>query len=209
MIRVGMGIGLGGQGSMAAVVAPPPTSYSDTFDRANSLTTLSSPWTAVQGTWGISANEAYCVSDTHNDRAVVPGVGSANYVVKCNIKGSIIDDANASRPCLLIRYLDNPNFITAHLIGDSLAIQKSEGGTVSTLASVIVNPLNDTYYELKAECSGGTIKIYLDGVLTVTHNLSAGDQTLFGATQQVGIRLRRSGVPSSQAKWNNFSVTAL
>lgn len=39
-----------------------PTGYSDLFNRANSTTTLGSPWSALVGVWGVNGNAAYPVS---------------------------------------------------------------------------------------------------------------------------------------------------
>lgn len=197
--------------NFTVATVPSSTLYSDTFDRTDSATTLGSPWIVLQGTWGISGNEAYCVSDAHDDKIIIPAVGAANYAVSCDMKGAVVDDANARRPCIIVRYVNSTNYLQAHVITTSLAIQKNESGVVSTLASVGLTPSppDNTYFTIKAECIGNTVQLYLDGVLKLSYTFTAGEQTLYGSAQQVGIRLRKSGSPSVAARWNNFNVTAL
>ena len=59
----------------------------DPFTRADSTTTLGAPWTARQGTWGISSNRAYAVTNTAWDLATTDTV-NANHSVIAAVVGA-------------------------------------------------------------------------------------------------------------------------
>ena len=61
--------------------------FYDSFDRADSATSLGSTWVAASGTWGVLNNEAYCVTNTGTRRVNIDA-GATNFSITCQVKGS-------------------------------------------------------------------------------------------------------------------------
>ncbi|MFC5472193.1 hypothetical protein ACFPPD_26265 [Cohnella suwonensis] len=186
----------------------------DLFNRADSSSTLGSAvvggaWTAANGTWGISSNEAYSVSDATNNIAVLPTVGTGNYIVTCAMKGDIDSSANRRRPALVFRYVDSNNFMLAYLEEGRVFIGKSDGGTTSDLASYPHRTVDNTWYNFKVICKDDIVKLSVNGVWVASHVLTQAEQLKYGNAGQVGMRLSKTGSPSVAARWNNLVVESV
>lgn len=187
----------------------------DLFTKADSATTLGSSsvggaWTAVSGTWGISSNEAYCVSDANNNAAILPTVGTGDYIVSCDVKGQLLG-ASWREAQLMFRYIDSNNFLHIGCDSGGMRIDKRDGGVDSTLYtdnfSEDINPFADnTWFTIKVICLKNWLYVYMNGNLYIAYSMSQTDYVKFGASGIVGIRLDKGGSPSVAARWDKFIV---
>lgn len=188
--------------------------FSDNFNRANSNTTLGTStsgqaWIPAVGTWGISGNTAYNVSDISNDVAIIPSINTGNYTVSCDVLGAF--GSVQHLPQIVFRYVDSDNYLVAFISPSITYLGKREFGSNDVIAggSPLI-PSDNTWYNLKVVANGADIQIYLNNILAVSHTLTGSNLTKFNNTGTTGIKLIRSaGTPTFTARWDNFTVTAL
>lgn len=144
-----------------------PANITDNFDRADNpsslgTTTTGQTWEAIVGTWGTSAGNAYnSALDGFFNRVVVES-GHSDVLVEVwigNDGGGVWAVARED----LILYCQTPHF----------QIQKWNGSGYTAIASSASELIGDGDC-IGLECSGSTIKAYLNGVekLSVTETLS-------------------------------------
>jgi hypothetical protein len=182
--------------------------FSDFFTRSNSATTLGSPWTIVNGTGGISSNEAYFPSDANGNLATLPTVGTGDYVLSCSIK-SIDDGSNYSLPNVLFRYIDASTFLRIRMDKDTVLLSKYDAGSETVLASYAASYTSGTFFTVSVICFGNSIKGYVDGVQRLSYTLTAPEQTKYGSSGVTGIRLSKGGSPGSSARWDDLSISTV
>jgi hypothetical protein len=179
----------------------------DSFDRADSSTSLGSTdggslsplaWTAQNGTWGIASNKAYLVSATSQAVATVDtGLADADVAFDVTME-------SGSNIGIVCRLIDNNNYLMcAWYFGTTLELYKNDGGSFISLGSVSQSWANGTTYRLRITAVGDQIKVYLDGVETLTHTLSGADQSKYGAATSHGLRSDSDG----NARFDTFAVT--
>jgi len=83
----------------------------DDFTRADSTVTLGAPWTAQRGTWGISANRAYPVTNTVWDCATTDTI-TADHAVVADVVGA---PGAAYEGGVVARYVPGAGFYFADL----------------------------------------------------------------------------------------------
>ncbi len=171
-------------------------SVSDTFTRADSLTTLGNAdtgqaWSAAGGTWGINSNQAYLPSPANTNAAWIDG-GLSDFVFTCDMKfedagdgimfrgtGAAVDDG-------FLFYLDTG---AAHLLvpgfGSSLF---NVGGTYTV----------GTTYTMKVLTSSTTLQCSINGSLI--GSVSSGTNL---TSTHVGLR---SGGSTAAKRWDTLSV---
>lgn len=193
----------------ALLAASGPAGVSDTFDRADSSSSLGatdggslSPltWTAQSGTWGISSNTAYLVSATSQAVATVD-TGLADVDVAFDV--TMQSGSNVGIVCRLID--DNNYLMCAWHFGTTLELYKRDTGSFTTLTSAGQSWVNGTTYRLRMTVAGDQVKVYLDGVEKITHTLSAGDLSKYGAATSHGLRAETD----NSSRFDTFAVTAL
>ena len=187
-----------------------PPVAEDTFTRADSALTLGSAetgqaWTPVSGTWGISSNRAYNVSDTSGQIATIPG-GAADGIVDCTLRGDMTGAAY-SIPQVIARYNDANNFLYAQLYNGNAALVKVDGGALSSLASAVTPTVDSTDYALRLVMVGNSVRVYKDNTEVISHTLSGGD-TKYAAYTTLGFRFEKSGSPTADARWDSFRFQA-
>ena len=144
------------------------TTITDTFTRADSTSTLGSTespvlaWTADNGTWGISSNQAYVATQSGFDNRATISVGQANMDVSAVI-------VNASEDVgLLASYVDASNYYYAQVdAGGTVRVLRHQGGADTNLITGVVG-----------WSSGSTLRL-------VTNDSGSGTQVTayIGATQ--------------------------
>nr|WP_223192405.1 family 16 glycoside hydrolase [Paenibacillus sedimenti] len=154
---------------------------------ANAATLLSSNfedgqstgWTSTSGTWSVvqdAGNYVYYQSGTSEGRTSAGNQSWTDYSVEAKVK---VDNFNGSnRTYVAGRYKDGNNFYAASLYnssGGTLEIRKKVSGSTTTLASKTNFGLEaGTWYTIKLEMSGSSIKMYVNDTL----QLSATDSSL-------------------------------
>lgn len=163
-------------------------SITDSFDRANSNTTMGNTdtgetWTPNLGTWGITANRAYSVPSTSQATTVIDsGVSDCTIEVTMSVAG----DAG-----LCFRATDNDNVF---VMNSSNLFRRQAGGFTNLGAyGSLVN--GDV---LRVTLSGSSIEVFVNGV----SSLSIADSFNLTATSH-GLRSNGPG-----PEFENFSVTA-
>ena len=193
---------------------------SDSFNRANSTTTLGTAdvggaWTAHSGTWGIDTNRAYLVSTTGQAIASL-STSSPNVAVSADV--TLSATSNRADTGLVFRVVDNNNYllVVMNKIGttvttDGIRIFKRASGTFTELAatSTAQGHVNGTTYALRVVANAGSLEVFVDNVSKLTHTLSSGDQSLFGANTSHGVRVNASGsADNGGSRFDNFLVVA-
>lgn len=196
----------------AAVFTNQSTAY-DLFDRANSTTTLGASnlggaWTAVNGTWGISANAAYPVTNAQSNLATLPyPSGSVYCTIKTRMKGTIISNIDYTRPGLAFRYIDASNFLLVRLEAALVTLSKNDVGTFTVLGTATVNPQDDVYADIRiVNKTDDSIEVYYNDTLAFSYQLTAAEITKYGSAKTVGMRLNKAGAPLTQANFDKIIV---
>ncbi|GMK37671.1 hypothetical protein PCCS19_07250 [Paenibacillus sp. CCS19] len=147
--------------------------FTDNFDDGNAT-----GWTATTGTWSVvqdSGNYVYYQSSTSEGRTSGGSATWTNYSVQSRIK---VDSFNGSNRIYLAgRYKDGNNYYAASFDnsnGGTLELRKKVSGSSSTLATKSYALSAGTWYTIKLEMNGSSIKMYVNGVL----QLSATDTSL-------------------------------
>lgn len=180
----------------------------DSFNRADSTTTLGSPETSIQttqtynaliGTWGISGNKAYRVNG---------GLGLAllNYGINnCVLESNLTVGSQCG---IAFRVLDAQNYLYIRMESDSVRLYKSVADVSTVIGSYY--KVSGTFVDinLKVVLNDGNIKVFVDGVLVInevdTFNLN---QTLHGLYARMvdGSRFKTFSI-SSLRYINNLQI---
>lgn len=177
---------------------------SDTFNRANSTTTLGNAdtgqaWTASSGTWGINTNQAYVVSLDTVDHVCSIEAGSANMSVSADIL------ITSNNPGLIFRLQDATNYLMVLCNSSSTQFQiyKRVAGVYTVLASSATGLYTiNTTHNILVSASGNSLSVKMDGTTVV----SVTDAT-FNTATKVGFR-HQTPSSTNTARWDNLQVTA-
>jgi hypothetical protein len=161
--------------------------FTDPFTRADSATTLGSPWTANQGTWGISSNQAYPVSGNDGDTATVD-VSATDVTV-----GLTVATQPASKGTgVVARFVDVNNYylLTCDSSAGNVGLYKKVAGTFTQLAVSGGSISNGD--ELRLRLTGSSVVGEVRRAGALLRTLSATDGALTSGTR-VGIRVGYAG----------------
>ena len=130
-------------------------------------------WSSATGTWSVvqdSGSSVYYQSSSSEGRTSAGSASWSNYSVQADVK---IDSFNGSNRTLVCgRYGDGNNYYAASLSNSNngtLEIRKKLSGSSTTLASKTDYPVTaGTWYNVKLELSGTTLKMYVNGNLELT-----------------------------------------
>lgn len=174
---------------------------SDTFDRANSTTTLGTSsggqvWTAHRGTWGINTNNGYCATNhasSVNFASVDAGFADGSVEVTIAVTGS-------NQPGLCFRTTDSNNtYLLEGGTGAATAkFHKIVGGTVTTISNSGSNIQFVTGDVIRVDMSGSSYSFYRNGVQIFT-----GSDSTF--TTQTRHGLYHVGATTG-SRFDNFST---
>lgn len=170
--------------------------FSDNFEDGNA-----DGWTTQNGTWSVvkdGGSYVYYQSSTDEGRASTGSQSWTDYSVSTDVK---VDNWNGSnRTYVAGRYKDGNNFYAASLYnssGGTLEIRKKVSGSTTTLATKTNFGLAaGTWYTVKLEIIGTSIKMYINGTLQLT----ATDSSL--TSGGIGLVAYKT-----VAKFDNVSVT--
>lgn len=152
--------------------------YSSSFDNGQST-----GWTSTSGTWSVvqdNGNYVYYQSSASEGRTSAGSDAWSDYSVEAKVK---VENWNGSNRIYVAgRYLDGNNFYAASLYnssGGTLEIRRKVNGSTTTIASKTNVGLSaGTWYTVKLEMSGSTLKMYVNGTLQLT----ASDSSLAAGT---------------------------
>ncbi|HYH02685.1 MAG TPA: LamG-like jellyroll fold domain-containing protein, partial [Bacillota bacterium] len=156
------------------------TLFSDNFDDGNS-----SGWTTQNGAWSVvqdSGSYVFYQSSTGEGRAWTGSSSWTNYAVEAKVK---VDNFNGSnRAYVCARMKDGNNYYAASLVGGGkLEIRKKVSGSTSTLVSKNYSLSTGTWYKVKLEVNGTSLKMYVNDALQLSatdSSISAGGVGVIG-----------------------------
>lgn len=199
-------------GAIAQILgASRASEVTDNFNRANSASTLNTSssgqsWTAHFGTWGISSNQAYLVSDGGGGHQNLASIDCGNENGTISVTVSVVPSGDSDFG-ILFRYVDINNFYlaiyTQAAASDDLNIYKCTAGSFTLLASLATNVVNNGDI-LTLMMHDNTFDFRINGVNKVTISDSAHHGTrhglrIFGDTTSVPNTLN--------TRFDNFAYT--
>lgn len=173
----------------------------DDFTRADA-STPGGVWANGVGTWGISGNKLYCVSDTDLD-VVVQSSDPQLYdgYMSALVEGTYgAAGADFRVPSLVFRYLDSNDFLTCGLVNlsgtDSLVLSRMVAGSSTTIASAAVALTDARQYQVAVRWVGSHVEAWVDGAQYLDVTLSETERKYY-AGGNVGVYLAKNGTPGS------------
>ena len=159
------------------------TLFSDDFSDGNAA-----GWSTQYGSWSVvsdGGNYVFYQSSADEGRAWAGNASWTNYSVEASVK--IVDWNGSNRAYVAGRWKDGNNFYAASLTntssGTKLEIRRKVNGSTSTVTSKNFPIATNTWYRVKLEFSGNTIRMYVNGTLqlsTTDSSLSSGMIGLVG-----------------------------
>jgi hypothetical protein len=199
----GSGAGGTGTGGTTVVVTPEGTLFMDDFESG------AAKWMVKQGTCSIQAdsdadggmtngtNVFECINGGNEARALAGDVVWGEYTVQASVKVNAMDPGR--RIHIAARFMDSNNWYGAAIYNGSpyeVQIRKKLAGTSSEVARVPYPITLGTWYTLKFEVKGSTLRLYVNDTLQIETT-----DTSF-ASGQVALLVDRSDV-----SWDNVQVT--
>lgn len=179
--------------------APAGVTITDSFNRADSTLTLGNAdtgqaWVAVDGTWGIDANQAYLVADGPGTRNVaVIDCGAADGSVQ--VKGSVLTVAGLN---VDVRVTDAANYVfLTYTGGTTVTLNKFVAGATTAIASnsAVTVATGDVF---RVEMSGANYTVKQNGVTIIT-----GTDATFQTVTKHGIG--QGVAPTANIRFDDFS----
>jgi len=172
----------------ALLLAPPPTTITDSFNRADSSSSMGNTdtgqtWVPNSGTWGIASNKAYCVN-SESQRTTVVESSRADCVVQVTL--STFNDSG-----LCWRSSDDSN----HFISTATNAFRREAGSFTSVGSNASAMTNGDV--IAVTLSGNSHSITKNGSAWISYSSSFNNT----ATKH-GLRVHSNNT----ARFDDFSV---
>lgn len=190
----------------AAGLIPARVQASDTFTRADSAVSLTSPWIPGFAGIGVQSNKAYPIGPTGTPQAVV-----STRLADCVVRASVTLSATRSFVGLSGRVFGTTNaiYVVLNKTGTQDRIFLSVNPAASTLVSLPAAGLvAGQTYDVQLRMVGSLIEVYLDSVLKLSHTLSAPNLALYGTQKNHGLYMILGADPFDDggSRWDNFQV---
>ena len=186
------------------------TRFIDTFSRANSAVTMGNlesgeAWSVLGGTWGISSQRAYSVSNA-DANAVVVDVSAEDITMTCKMTGGVLQGASELIPMIVFRCADSTHYWYVLLAGDVLTLGYNYAGGTA-VGSYTATFDNGTFYTVKVIAVGSSISVYLDSVLRISYTANSTLMALYAGNTKCGMVLSKTFTPTGAVYWDDFVVT--
>lgn len=183
----------------------------DSFNRADSVTTMGNAnsgqsWVPLSGTWGISGNRAYNVSDVSGEIILIES-GKSDYVLSIITNGQTVSASVQRLFNVVFRANDSLNFLMTRVTNGAVALFKNIAGTLTQIASNVFTDTDNVDINFRIQCVGNQVTIYVNGVQKISYTLTGGETVLAGYTK-VGLRLTKTGAPTGAARADDLIVEA-
>jgi hypothetical protein len=178
----------------------------DDFDRTTSATTAGDDYNASVGTWGIVDNKLYSQSDADGD-LLIRDVEIKDGLWRARVAGTLDSDTDYRSPVLVFRKDadDADTYLGVRLRNNLVQLLRVSNGTTTVLDSHAVTTSNGVDYIVQVWAVGPWIRVFVDGVELVNHQL-LGTDVQYANFDQAGFRLDKAGSPGSSARWNDWRV---
>jgi hypothetical protein len=162
-------------------------------------------WVASSGTWGISSNKIYSVTDANGDFVLIEA-NTDNPTIQAVVSGTLNSATNNRYMEMIFRALDSNNCLRLDYFNGAANLRKFDGGTGSLLAtSGAITTADGTNYTFTVVCNVDSITAYQNGTSIITHTLASTNYKYMGYTK-CGLRLAKAGAPATAARVSNFYV---
>lgn len=193
----------------------PTTFAADTFDRADSNTSLGTSsggqaWTSLDGVWGISSNQAYHVSDGGTDPYDIVVLDAAHGLVTYTIDFTPRNGPMDNGLCVLVQ--DRSNLIFWDISGDGTAgannmttrlFHRSGGSFTGITSATNITMAGGTTYNLKMVVAATSISCFVNNSLIFA---SSGATGLEAQTKHGLMMADSQG--DTFSRWNNLLITS-
>lgn len=190
----------------------------DFFNRANSTTSIGGEWTATTGTWGVTSERGYSVTDANADLITYDPGDLQDGTLEILLRGTLASATVYRVPVLCFRILedylgaiDTNNYLclrlraTATNTGGAIDLRKVDGGTESSLTETAVTTSDGTDYVVRVRFEGNRIRVWVDDVELITYELQ-GLNLKYLEGVRVGVRWDTGGAPATAARFDNVRV---
>lgn len=174
-------------GAVPSIWTAGATLGSDTFTDTNgtNLTahtpTAGSAWTARIGTWTIQSNRATCSTPTVGANGVTQAAATSDVEASIDIITPGSFPTNTVRAGIMLRYVDNSNYMYARLYKDAgtseIELTEVIGGSGAIVHKVDIQAAGvvaATTYTLKVQAKGGLVQVFLGGLPRISYYTQAG-----------------------------------
>lgn len=186
-----------------------PRKIKDLFDRADSTTSAGSDWTATTGTWGISSERLYSVSDA-DAGLLTRDPNLKDGYIQAIVRGTLNSGATYRSPPLCFRIaedylgaIDTNNYLLVRLLNGVVDLRKVDAGTESSLTTSTQTTSDGVDYVLGVHFAGDRIRVYLDRTVVIDYRL-LGLNLKYLNNPRVGIRWDKAGSPATAARVDDY-----
>lgn len=186
----------------------------DKFDRANSTTAPGGSWVETTGNWGVISERLYAESDADAD-FVTHDPDLRDGYIRATVRGELNHATTIRIPNIAFRiredYLkavDTTTCLLVELRNGAVDLRKNDAGTESSLATATQTTTNGVDYLVEIEYEGTMVRVWVDGVLLISHEL-LGTDVKYLEYPQVGVRWDKGGSPTTAARADDFYAYSL
>jgi pectate lyase len=154
--------------------------FSDNFDDGNA-----NGWTVAAGTWSVvqdSGSFVYTMAATGTEGRTMTGSQSwTDYAVEARVK--VTNFGGSTRVLVAGRLLDFNNYYAASLLnsgGGTLELRRKVNGSSTTLVSKAFALTTGTWYTVRLEMAGSTLRMFVNGTLQLTASDSSRSSGAIG-----------------------------
>lgn len=187
----------------------------DLFNRDASASDPGSLWSADVGTFGVTSEGLYPVSDTHNDLISARSTPKAqNGVLELVWRGDITNAAGRVFD-IIFRMDDASNFLYLRIYNDLFDLRKRDAGSESSLKTAALTLTENRDYFVQLQFSGTNIRLVVDGNEQFSYELTGQNLKFTGAHDEagtfgnIGFRLVKDASPSLAATATRISHVRL
>lgn len=187
--------------------------FSDMFARANSATDPGTGWTATAGTWGVTSERLYSVTDANADHLThnpdQPELWDG--LIEAIVRGTLNSGTTYRSPALTFRIfedrseaIDTNNYLLVRLLNGAVDLRKVDGGTESSLDTESITTSDGVDYLVRVLFVGNRIRVWVDDVERITYELLGLNLKYAHEGRRVGIRWDVGGSPATAARVDNY-----
>lgn len=181
----------------------------DRFDRADSATSIGGEWTVTAGTWGLTGERGYSVSDADAD-FITYDAELEDGMVSCIIRGTLNHATVYRVPILAFRIredylgaIDTTNCLLVEVRNALVDLRKVDDGTESSLTTAAATTSDGVDYVPRVRFEGPIVTVWLDDVEVIRYELT-GLNLKYLDFPRVGVRWDKGGSPATAARIDDF-----
>ncbi len=128
-------------------------------------------------------------------------------IANVEVSADVLLGTGATNVGFALRVTDANNFLRVVLDAVNIKVEKRVAGVYTQLASAALSIAGGgVWHAVRAAVAGGAVRVYVDGVLALSHTLAGGDEVTFAAQNVHGL-CSNNGVGGSA--WYRAQIKAL